>query len=202
MGNLDALYTYRFSDGVNGYAETDDPCDLQRFLDGRWESPSYQRNKSPEAEMRWVAIDQSIRESQERELHRRVKQKTNKIPAVLAPGPDLSTGEYQSLLVYLRRTGYTLHLACRPDYEDVGRSEYRKWTNGEEIPDDLVKIYDKAFSREWFLIFTYSPDVSFPFPIIERGTGGGQGSPCGLHLRGRVEVCYVEVVEQLVRAGL
>jgi hypothetical protein len=137
-----------------------------------------------------------------------VSQKTPKIPLVLTPGKALTPDEYKSLLQDLCQKGYTLHLACKPEYVDLGRAEYASWTEskeypqGEKLPEDRIKIYENAFSREWFLIFQYSPEVSYPFPIIERGTGGGKGTPCGLHLRGRVEVCYAEVAEQLVRAGL
>lgn len=162
-------------------------------------------NSPEDALARFKTIKPGVSGSEVQEVRERksqTKPKIAKIPVVLSPGKELNTGEYQSLLTYLRSNGYTLHLACKPEFEDMGRSEYREWTNGEELSNDSVKVYDNAYGREWFLIFQYSPDVSFPFPIIERGTGGGKGSPCGLHLRGRVEVCYAEVAEKLVRAGL
>ncbi len=111
-------------------------------------------------------------------------------------------GEVESLLSYLRCNPYRLYLSCKPELLGAAEDEYMTWTGGEELQRDAVRTYEKAYGREWFLVFTYSPHVQYPFPIIERGTGGGQGTPCGLHLNGRVEVCYHQIIEQLVRAGL
>lgn len=108
----------------------------------------------------------------------------------------------QTFVKYLQRSTYTLYVSCTPAAVEYAESEYLTWTGGEPLPEGCIRVYEKAYFREWFLLFPYTPDVVCPFPIIERGTGGGKGKPCGLHKNGRIEMCYAQITEVLVRAGL
>jgi hypothetical protein len=120
------------------------------------------------------------------------------VPLFLAAGTD---PDVSHLVSYLQHVGCKLY-AHGKNEADVDRAfnEYLTWS-GESLPE-IVKIQEKAYGREWFLIFKFSADVSYPFPIIEMGTGGGEGTPTGLHRSDFVTVCYPQIIEQLVRAGL
>ena len=120
-------------------------------------------------------------------------------PVILAPAIE---GAMPSFIDYLQNVSYRLYLSCTPEMRATGEDEYLTWTGGEELPNDCVREYDNAYGREWLLIFPYSSAVEYPFPIIERGTGGGQGTAVGLHSAGRIEMCYWQVTEQLIRGGL
>jgi hypothetical protein len=122
------------------------------------------------------------------------------VPVFLAQAQGIDA--ISSFVSYLQRSKYRLYLSCKPDLVEQGENEYSTWTGGDSLPEDAVRVYEKAFSREWFLTFEYSPDVQYPVSVIERGTGGGQGEPVILHKNGRCELCYWQVIEQLVRAGL
>jgi hypothetical protein len=107
-----------------------------------------------------------------------------------------------AFVAYLQRSRYRLYLSCKPELVGQGEDEYLVWTGGESLSSDAVRTYEKAYGREWFLTFEYSADIQYPVSVIERGTGGGQGTPSILHKNGRCELCYWQVIEQLVRAGL
>lgn len=128
------------------------------------------------------------------------KSRVGKVPIFIAyaAGDDCVS----DLVSYLRASKYRLYASCKPELVGKAEDEYLMWTGGEELPETAIRQYENAYGREWFLTFAYSSNISYPFPIIERGTGGGQGEACGLHKDGRVEVCYWQVIEQLVRAGL
>jgi hypothetical protein len=125
------------------------------------------------------------------------KQKQSK-PVVLNHS---ATDEYTSLISYLQRGSYSLHVMCLPHDVDRVSDEYTTWS-GETLPDDNIKPFDNRYGREWVLQFKYEPTVIYPFPIIELGTGGGQGTPCGLHRAGTVSVYYSHIIKELVCAGL
>jgi hypothetical protein len=55
---------------------------------------------------------------------------------------------------------------------------------------------------EWHLIFKYSPDYPYPFPIVPAGTRDKHDAVGHLSTDGRVHVFNSAIVEQLVRAGL
>ena len=107
-----------------------------------------------------------------------------------------------ALVAYLQRSKYRLYLSCKPELVGQGEDEYLVWTGGESLSADAVRTYENAYGREWFLTFEYSADIQYPVAVIERGTGGGQGTPSILHKNGRCELCYWQLIEQLVRAGL
>jgi len=107
-----------------------------------------------------------------------------------------------ALVAYLQRSKYRLYLSCKPELVGQGEDEYLVWTGGESLSADAVRAYENAYGREWFLTFEYSADIQYPVAVIERGTGGGQGTPSILHKNGRCELCYWQLIEQLVRAGL
>jgi hypothetical protein len=107
-----------------------------------------------------------------------------------------------AFVAYLQRSKYRLYLSCKPELVGRGEDEYLVWTGGESLPENAVRTYEDAYGREWFLTFDYSADIQYPVSVIERGTGGGQGTPAILHKNGRCELCYWQVIEQLVRAGL
>jgi len=128
------------------------------------------------------------------------KSRAGKTPVFLAH--TSGDGCLLGFVAYLQGSKYRLYASCKPELVGQAEDEYMTWTGGEELPRESVRQYDNAYGREWFLTFNYSANMSYPFPIIERGTGGGQGEVCGLHKNGRVELCYWQVIEQLVRAGL
>jgi len=107
-----------------------------------------------------------------------------------------------ALVAYLQRSKYRLYLSCKPELVGQGEDEYLVWTGGESLSADAVRTYENAYGREWFLTFEYSADIQYPVAVIERGTGGGQGTPSILHKNGRCELWYWQLIEQLVRAGL
>ena len=106
-----------------------------------------------------------------------------------------------TFVTYLQSSKYRLYLSCKPELTEVGESEYIAWS-GESLPEDAIRTYENAYGREWFLTFEYSDDIQYPVSVVERGTGGGQGEPVILHKNGRCELCYWQIIEQLVRAGL
>ncbi len=124
-----------------------------------------------------------------------------KVPVFLAQAVD-GDETVSAFVAYLQRGKYRLYLSCKPDLVGQGEDEYLVWTGGESLPEDAVRTYENAYGREWFLTFNYSADIAYPVAVIERGTGGGQGTPSILHSNGRCELCYWQVIEQLVRAGL
>ncbi len=124
-----------------------------------------------------------------------------KVPVFLAY-PVEGDDTIAALVAYLQRSKYRLYLSCKPDLVGVGEDEYNVWTGGESLPEDAVRTYENAYGREWFLTFEYSSDIQYPVSVIERGTGGGQGAPAILHKNGHCELCYWQIIEQLVRAGL
>jgi hypothetical protein len=108
---------------------------------------------------------------------------------------------------YLKSSEYTLHVVCRTEEQvEQVATEYAEWSGGESLPEEtiLTSFDGSKWDREWFLIFKYSPDISYPFSVLERGTGGRkrQSSPVAWHRKGKIESCYAAVAEQLVRSGL
>lgn len=108
---------------------------------------------------------------------------------------------------YLQTSDYTLHVVCRNEEQVVrAKLEYSKWSGGKTLSDSaILESFDESkWDREWFLIFQYSPDIAYPFSVLERGTGGGKRSPepVAWHRRGRIESCYAAIAASLVTAGL
>ena len=116
-------------------------------------------------------------------------------------------GAEPSFVAHLLASDYTLHAVCRtPEQVAFVKSEYADWSNGDVLDESAIKIsFDGSdWDREWFLIFRYSPEVKYPFAILERGTGGRkrQKNPVAWHKNGRLESCYSAIAEQVIRAGL
>jgi hypothetical protein len=127
-----------------------------------------------------------------------------KTPVYITYRDPTAIGEF---VEFLRRSDYTLHTVCRNiDQVDQVKSEYRKWSSGKKLPDSaiLTSFDGSQWDREWFLIFRYSPDISYPFSILERGTGGNKRSPepVAWHRCGRIESCYAAIAEEVIKAGL
>lgn len=123
--------------------------------------------------------------------------------ATVAPLIYKDDADYDALLSYLLATGYTLRAQGRPEGIDIIREEYRQWTGGEELDAMHVREHAEQFSvHEWFIHFKYTPEMPCPFPLVQMGTGGGQGKPCGLVDGSRVTVCWAVIVEELVKLGL
>jgi hypothetical protein len=133
--------------------------------------------------------------------HKRATKGKSKIPVFLARAME-GDDTISEMVTYLQRSKYRLYLSCKPEFVGVGENEYLIWTGGEVLPEGAIRVYENAYGREWFLTFEYSADIQYPVSVIERGTGGGQGTPSILHKNGRCELCYWQVIEQLVRAGL
>ena len=133
--------------------------------------------------------------------HKRATKEKSKIPVFLARAVE-GDDTISEMVTYLQRSKYRLYLSCKPEFVSVGEDEYLVWTGGEVLPEGAIRVYENAYGREWFLTFEYSADIQYPVSVIERGTGGGQGTPSILHKNGRCELCYWQVIEQLVRAGL
>ena len=127
-----------------------------------------------------------------------------KAPVYVAHAVPESISDFVS---YLKNSEYTLHVVCRnEDQVDRVIAEYAEWSGGEALQEEtiLTSFDGSKWDREWFLIFKYSPDISYPFSVLERGTGGRkrQSSPVAWHRKGKIESCYAAVAEQLVRSGL
>lgn len=94
---------------------------------------------------------------------------------------------------------------------ETALSEYVAWTGGESFPEDKINAVserDKKYTwspfHEWQLTFRYDGAVSYPFPIVPSGQGGGLklGEPAGILKGNTVTVSFKNIIEPLVRAGL
>ena len=131
-------------------------------------------------------------------------QKTHQTPVYVSYAVSGTSGEFVG---FLQARGYTLHVVCRtPEQVERAKTEYAEWSGGKTLSDSaiLTSFDGSKWDREWFLIFQYSPDISYPFSILERGTGGNKRSPepVAWHRRGRIESCYAAIAADVVAAGL
>ncbi len=104
-----------------------------------------------------------------------------------------------------------LKLHTRVATYDVAVDEYASWTGGEMFPVENInavsergKKYRRSPFYEWQLTFRYDAAVSYPFPIVPLGQGGGLklGEPAGILKGNTVRVSFKSIIEPLVRSGL
>lgn len=137
---------------------------------------------------------------------------TVKTSDLLPYHPIIGTGTYEEFATILQRRGYTLTAEIHEaDELEPTQAEYITWTNGETLPDELVKLYPNrpgtVFWREWCLHYQWSSDFTAPFELVREGTGGGghglNRKQVGIiHKNGKVTVRYSSIIEKLIRAGL
>jgi hypothetical protein len=129
---------------------------------------------------------------------------------VSAPVPLLCNddpGNWARTVDYLNAHGFKLGVDCREDGIAQAEAEYITWTNGDTLAPSALHHYEnKPLAREWRLRFKLNGEpLTCPFPVEIAGTGPQRPTknPRGLlDSNNNVCVCFAEIVEKLVRAGL
>lgn len=115
-----------------------------------------------------------------------------------------TTAPWAALAADIARGPYRLEVQTKHDFLDEVQYEYLSWCD-EILPEDAIHVYEnRPTNRCWRLFFPLPSCSKIPFPIEIGGVTGRHptGTPRGLLYKGRVDVYFAELVEQLVRAGL
>jgi hypothetical protein len=158
------------------------------------------------------AHSEALKENKHRIAEARAAKKTERAGAAPSDKPKRvipATTDYKNFLPsWLKNPHLGLH--TRAATLLAARDEYAKWTSGESfngkmtVVEEPLKLYTWSPFHEWQLSFTYDAAVSYPFPIVDSGMGGGLalGEPAGILLGNKVRVSFKSIIEPLVRAGL